>query len=495
MAGLAIAPRPARTAPRGRFTDRPVVVLVIPRGEAVRNLLYSETLPTLAQDADVVLLTVVWEQELLRRTAPYVRQVVPLREQPVAGFPAFVRLLAENAHDRWLWSAVAQNNWDLRDRRAREQGKRLQRVAIKAFARTFAREHALRVLTRLEQRTHYALRPTREFDELFGTLHPDLVFNGSHIHGQAGELPLRVAHAHGIPTAGFIFSWDNLTSRSRIVVPYDHYLVWHRGMKEQLCEIYPQVSPERVWITGTPQFDFHFRPEFLLHREELCRRVGIDPHRPFVLYTAGMAHHFRDEHRHVELVIEALAKLDLGPKPQLVVRTNIKDTSPEMTRLARSSPSFVAFPETQWDKEALAPHYSDLALYSSLLKWCTLGINVASTVSLELLMLDKPVINLDFDPPGASLPPFEDYGRHLRFDHYRRVAESGAVMVARSPQDVASMLARGLLDPMAGSEIRRRFIDSMFGGTLDGHSGRRVGEALFALAAGARKTGARAAAT
>ncbi len=49
-------------------------------------------------------------------------------------------------------------------------------------------------------------------------------------------------------------------------------------------------------------------------------------------------------------------------------------------------------------------------------------------------MLDKPVINLDFDPPGSNLPWCLGYQRHIRFDHYRPVAESGAVMVARSEE-------------------------------------------------------------
>ncbi len=149
------------------------------------------------------------------------------------------------------------------------------------------------------------LRPTRDFEVLFRDLQPDLVFNGSHIHGPRADLPLRVAHRLEIPTAGFIFLWDNLTSRSRIFVPYEHYLMWNEQMRRQLLVQYPFLIPNRVIVTGTPQFDFHFNPGFVMPREELCSQLGLDPTRPFILYTTGLDSDFLDEHRIVEAVIDS----------------------------------------------------------------------------------------------------------------------------------------------------------------------------------------------
>jgi hypothetical protein len=459
----------------------PGIVLVVPRGEAVRNFLYSDTLPTLAASARVSVLSVVDDEALLAGVREHVEEIIPLRHYPPAPWVSRLRVLVENAHDRWLWSEVAKNNWELRDRRAAEQGKRLQRVLVKASARALAWRPALRALTSLEQRASLRTSDTGEFEALFNRIKPDLVFNCSHIHGIAGELPLKVAHRMGITTAGFIFSWDNLTSRSRIFVPYDHWFVWHDGMKRQILEIYPQILANNVHLTGTPQFDYHFKPEFDLGRAELCRRIGIDPSRPFVLYTAGIAHHFLEEHRHVELVIDLLREFNLPQLPQLVVRTNIKDTSPEMEALAARGLDGVVFPRPLWDEDSLTPREDDLALYSSLLRHCVLGVNAASTVSLELLMLDKPVINLDFDPPGSDLPWCRGYRRHILFDHYRPVAEGAAVMVARSSRDMAAMLRKGLMEPSTGSEERRNFIAQFFAGVRLGSAGGSIGCLLVQL--------------
>jgi hypothetical protein len=473
------APGPSLENKKG---ERPRIVLVVPRGEAVRNFLYSDTLTTLAEHAQVTLLSVVHDDVFLARFSDRVDEIIPLRHYPSPRWVAQLRTLTINAHDRWLWSGVAQNNWELRDRRAAEKGKDLSRLAVKAAARLLAFRPFLRVLTRLEQDLSVRFCGTDEFHRLFGRLRPDMVFNCSHIHGLAGELPLRVAKTLDIPTAGFIFSWDNLTSRSRIFVPYDHYLVWHQGMKAQLLDIYPEIPEEEVFVTGTPQFDFHLKPAFQLSRKELCAELGIDPFRPFVFYTAGIANHFYEEHRHVELVARLLDAMGLDPKPQLVVRTYVKGTSPEMKALAEKGLPDVIFPRVLWEPKWQTPHFEDLPLYSSLLRHCALGINAASTVSLELLLFDKPVINLDFDPPGSNLPWCLGYERHIRFDHYRPVAKSGAVLVARSEADMAAMLRQGLTDPGRDSEKRKGFLKTMFGPTLDGSSGQRVAETLLALA-------------
>jgi len=477
--------RPHHNSPEA--VDRhalPHIVLVVPRGEAARNFVYSDTLPELHRRARVTLLSVVDDAPFRERWGKYAEEILTLEHYPESRIVAWLRSLTENAHDRWLWSKVAQNNWELRARRARGLRARAQRAFVVAAARVFANNPSLHALTRAEQYLHWRLRPTRAFDELFARIRPDLVFNCSHIHGIAGELPLRVAKRMGITTAGFIFSWDNLTSRSRIFVPYDHYLVWHEFMRDQLLSIYPKVRSRQVHVTGTPQFDFHFKREFVLPREELCRRIGVDPARPFILYTTGIDRHFFEEHRHVRTVIELLREIDITPRPQLVVRNYVKGTSPELREMASRAWEDVVFPKVLWDARWATPLYEDLEMYTSMIHHAAMSINAASTVTLEFLMLDKPVINLDFDPPGSNLPYCLGFRRHIDFDHYRPVADSGAVMVARSIDDMRRMLIRGLTQPEADSERRRTFIRSMFGDTLDGRSGLRVAETLVALATG-----------
>ncbi|MCO5187162.1 MAG: hypothetical protein M9918_02990 [Anaerolineae bacterium] len=460
----------------------PHIVLIIPRGEAVRNFLYSDTLPLLAQQARVTILSFVDDARFMTSFEQYadIVQLPTFAEKRVV---TELRHLIHESHFRWLWSKVAQNVWELRTHKADTLLRKLRWAVTRASTRALAFRPILEQLTRLENELTWRFRPNDYFVDLFQRLQPDLVFNTSHIHGAAGSLPTRVAHRLGIPTVGFIFSWDNLTSRSRIFEPYDHYLVWHEPMQRQLLTIYPHLKPEQVHVTGTPQFDYHFKPEFHLSRAELCARMGLDPSRPFIFYTTGMDKHFPEEHRHVRFIADFLETLDIDPQPQLLVRTYAKGTSDEMKALARSGLPDVVFPDVKWDEQWLIPAYEDLSEYTSCLKHCAMGINPASTVSLELMMFDKPVMNIGFDPPGSNLPRAYRWSRHIDFDHYRPVADSGGVMVAWSQDDMKRMIRRGLEDPQSDSSARLSYLAQVFGNRLDACSGSRIAEILFEFAA------------
>jgi hypothetical protein len=458
------------------------VVIVAGRGEVLRNFLFSDTLSRLAEEAEVTVLSVVTGEDFVSHFEKYTTRVIPLKPVAQPRLALYLRILVENAHDRWLWSTTAQNQWAMRDLRAKKRGSLWRRRLMKTVARALAFRPILRVLTAVEQELAYRLSATDDFETLFSDLRPHLVFNGSHIHGPAADLPMRVAHRMGIRTAGFLFSWDNLTSRSRIFVPYDDVLAWSEGIRRQYLSIYSHFASDRVYAVGTPQFDYHFKNEHILPREELARRIGIDPQRPYVLYTTGIDNHFFEEHRHVERVAELLQAIDIDPKPQLVVRTYVKGTSDEMHALAAKGMADVVFPPTLWSHDWETPRYEDADLYISLLYHSALGINAASTVSLELMIFDKPIINLRYDPPGTDLPWILGFERHILFDHFLPVAASGATMVATSDDDMAAMLHRGLSDPGLDSEKRQNFLQSFFGDLCDGQAGTRVAELLLRLA-------------
>ncbi len=465
----------------GKKPEPRSIVVIIPRGEAVRNFVYSDFLPELKKQARVTLLSVVTDPSFLARYKDYVDEIVPLEYKKEHPLVLLLRHFIHEAHFRWMDTMVARNKWEVRDAETVGAKAKIKRFIEKCIILPLANRPALRFFTVIENKLTLALRRTDEFHELYRRIKPDVVFNGSHIHGDASFLPVRVAHSMDIPTAGFIFSWDNLTNRSRIFEPYDHFIVWNQRMKQQLKDLYPRLSDEDVTVTGTPQFDFHFHTKYVLTREELCRRIGIDPARKFILYTTGIDKHFPDEHLHIRAIIGILHEMEKSERPVLVVRTYVKGTSPEMKALAAESIEDVVFPEVQWEERWFTPKYEDLEIYTSYIHHAAMSINPASTVSLEFLMLDKPVMNIGFDPPGSSIPYAKRWERHILFDHYQPVAKSGATMIAYSIDDMRKMIGRGLSLPDELRGARKAFIAEMFDSTLDGRSGERIANVLLSL--------------
>jgi hypothetical protein len=455
------------------------VVAVLPRGEAIRNFVYSGCLDQVQARADLSVVSVLPPgevEDLLRSRYRDVHELVPTKPPYALGALFDV---VDVAHNRYLWSEAAQERWRRRDAEATTRAQQLKTGAKRALARPFANDRSLRALTDLQTTLAARSRANAAHRELLAGVEPDLVFNGSHIHSAAAHGVVAAARARSATTAAFLFSWDNLTSQGRIMPPYDAHLVWNADIRADLLRIYPRIDPERVVVTGTPQFDAHFRDEHRWTREEYCRAVGLDPARPIVLYSTGMPNHMPGETEIVTDLADRLAAL--GPDaPQLVVRRYAKDRSGRFEALHQARPD-LCMPEVAWEATWLTPLPGDTPLWSNMLRHTDVGVNVASTVSLELCMFDVPVVQVAYNPPGVPTSEI-DYARYYRFDHYRPVVESGAVTLARSADDLVAEIRRALEVPEVHAAERRALLDRMFGDTLDGRSADRIATTLVDLA-------------
>ena len=456
------------------------VVAILPRGEAIRNFVQTGALDIVGNAAQLTVLSVVPGRSSIDELAARYPRVLALREDPERYPVRILRELLDMAHGRNLWSAAAQERWRLRDVEARTTGMRLKRWGKKVAAIPFANDRGLQFLERSERMASRAFCPSDYYTNLYRKLRPSLVFNGSHVHSQVAIQAIQAAQWLGIPTATFIFSWDNLTSQGRILPTYDYYLVWNEDLKRQLVRIYPSIRPENVLVTGTPQFDFHFRCDSYWSREKFCEKVGADVRRPIVLYSTGMANHMPGEPLIVEQIADMLRDMkDLGP-PQLLVRVYPKDRTGRFDELKQRRTD-ILFPEARWAAAWLTPTEDDNQMLTNTLKHVDLGINVASTISLELCMFDKPALNVGYNPPGMASVRVP-YARYYEYDHYRPVVASGAVRVAYSADEMRAAITDALADPGQRRTQRQALLKLMFGDTLDGRSHERVAEALIELA-------------
>ena len=402
----------------------------------------------------------------------------PLNEYRERWLVRFEREILDTAHNRWVWSPASRSRVRLHDAAAISTRQKFVRAAKKVISRPLANRVGLGALSKIERVSSRLLKTTDEYLNLMKKLQPSLVFNGSHVHSRVATQAVQAAQWLKIPTATFIFSWDNLTSQGRIMLPYDYFLVWNEELKIQLLEMYKQIRPEQVFVTGTPQFDFHFRPQFYQTHEKFCAEVGADPKRPIVFYTTGMANHMPGEPELVAGIADILSEIGGSNPPQLLVRVYPKDLTGRFETLKKARPD-ILFQKTVWEKSWLTPKYADSFGLINALRHCALGINIASTVSLELCMFDKPVINVGYNPPGA--PSEHRFADFYEFDHYRPVVSSGAVEVAFNPRQMREMINNYLSQPTYRKNERRELINKMFGETLDGKSAQRVAQTLLGI--------------
>lgn len=465
--------------PQPRAVGTGHVVAILPRGEAIRNFVQSGTLECVEESAELTVISVAPDAETFSDLEKRYKRVLQLHQVPEQYPVRLLRELLDLAHGRNIWSAAAQERWRLRDSEATTAIKRARRIAKKALASPLASNRGVELLERSERMVSRALCPSDHYTKLYRKLRPSLVFNGSHVHSVVAIQAIQAAQWLGISTATFIFSWDNLTSQGRILPAYDYYLVWNEDLKRQLLRIYPAIRSERVFVTGTPQFDFHFRSESYWSREDFCKRINADPKRPIVMYSTGMAEHMQGEPVIVEQIADMLGDMRDQGSPQLLVRVYPKDHTGRFEELKQRRKD-ILFPEARWVAGWLTPTQDDNRMLTNTLRHVQAGINVASTISLELCMFDKPALNVAYDPPGV--PVRVPYARYYSYDHYKPLVASGAVQVAHTPDEMRAAISVALRNPGLRSAERQALMKSMFGGTLDGRSHERVAKVLVGLA-------------
>jgi hypothetical protein len=152
-----------------------------------------------------------------------------------------------------------------------------------AFQQPSNRRRLTRVLRALER----ALPGVPEIERELREYRPDLVLITPLVYlGSSQFEVLRAALAMGLRTVFCVGSWDHLSSKALIRDMPQRVLVWNDTQKDEAVQLHG-VPAERIVVTGAQCYDDWFARVPSLPREAFCRRVGLPPDRPFILYVCS----------------------------------------------------------------------------------------------------------------------------------------------------------------------------------------------------------------
>lgn len=166
------------------------------------------------------------------------------------------------------------------ERAERRVTARFVRIASLPFLRS---RLGRRLVTRVLEASHDAIRPDPAIVERLAALRPDIAVFSPLIHLRSTQPDyLRAAKALGIPTAMMVYSWDNLTSKSRIRPLPDRVIAWNDMQRREAIDLH-RVPADRIRTPGAQCFDewFERQPS---SREAFCARVGLDPGSQYILW-------------------------------------------------------------------------------------------------------------------------------------------------------------------------------------------------------------------
>jgi hypothetical protein len=285
------------------------------------------------------------------------------------------------------------------------------------------------------------------------------------------------AKALGIRSAVFIYSWDNLP-KGRMAVYADTYVVWSEFMKRELLQYYPDVSPGRVDVVGTPQFEDYFNSSLIVPKERFFEELGLDVRRPVVCFSGNDITSPFDP-VYLEDLADALLRVPAGERPQVLFRRSPVDTSNRFDgvlerhpEIAVSDPRWLRVKDDNWAQ--LVPTKEDGTLLANVVYHSDVVVNVGSTMGMDFAIFDKPGIYVNYNPKGRAGE--WDIHEVYRLPHFIPVHRIQPVYWAGSPQELGDQVLHALKNRYEKQEARKAWLDLIVSQPLDSASERFAGE-------------------
>jgi hypothetical protein len=285
-----------------------------------------------------------------------------------------------------------------------------------------------------------------------------------------------------IPTSTFIFSWDNLASKGRMLGAFDYFLVWSHLMKAELLHFYPNVSTEKVKVVGTPQFEPYVMPKYETSVEDFYAKFQLDVNKKTVCYSCADVSIGQNDSIVIRAIANAIKTNAINSKAQLIVRTSpaeddsrFKFVREEFPEIIWNVPKWILTRENHaesWSQRI--PTEEDIKDLRSLLENVDININMCSTMSLDFMLFDTPVINTVFGNPENGL--YDDQ-RFLNYVHYKKVVESQSVTIAKNERELINQINQAFGNPKERRAQRKTMIDLQMSESLEGTS-KRIAETL-----------------
>jgi len=435
-------------------------LLVVPDGVGIRNFFCTRVIDLLLETGEVL----VWHALPHESIAPFrakwgdrVRWVdlPPIRDGLVERFYRQSKIFAQLE-----WQAKGAPDVQLKRRRAPSRFKaRMLYAAARVAGKACARPAGILWLDRKHAKAALAARHTRAFEEFLAAQRPDVVFC-THQRALEAVPAMLAARTLGIPSAVFIYSWDNLP-KGRMPVYADTYVVWSDHMKAELLRYYPDVVPGRVHVVGTPQFENYFNASLIVPREKFFAELGLDPSRPVVCFSGNDITSPFDP-IYLDDLACALDEVPAGRRPQILFRRSPVDTSARFDEVLRRHPA-IAVSNPRWQRvnsgewSQLVPTQEDGTLLVNVVYHSDIVVNVGSTMGMDFAIFDKPGIYIAYNPEQTGVR--WDIHEVYRLPHFAPVHRLQPVYWARSRNELGELVVRGLAHRPEKAAERKAWLD------------------------------------
>lgn len=319
---------------------------------------------------------------------------------------------------------------------------------------------------------------TPVYSDYFDSYKPDLVFSTSIIATHDMQFMKEAKH-RGVKTMSMPKGWDNITKILYRVVP-DYIIVQNQIMKEQSKSI-QKVSHDNVFVTGFPQFDWYRRPEILLSRKEFFGRLGLPEDRKLIFFGSEGTW-APDDKRVAEMLSHALLEENKLKFPcSMLIRPHYSDVRNNRFEHLKGKP-FVKVDDnynlSDFFIDNWNPTVEETKFFINCIYHCDIMIMIASTLALDAMAFDKPVIGLAYNILYNPKTGEDVSKKWYQTDHMQAVMSTNAVDLVSSDKELIDMINLNMAHPDRKQEERQRLISEV-AYKIDGNSSQRMSDVIL----------------
>ncbi len=247
----------------------------------------------------------------------------------------------------------------------------------------------------------------------------------------------------GIKTYTVIYSWDNVP-KARLALKADYYLVWSNYMQAELIEFYPEIKPEQVVITGTPQFEVYSDPKVIISKETFYNSYSLDPQRKIICFSGDDEYTSPKDPEYLRDLAQGIIAAGKQQEYQILFRRCPVDVSGRYQAVINTFPELIKEAPPLWNFNsaiwsAVYPTQQDVSLLVSVAYYCDAVVNVGSTMAFDFGMFNKPCIYINYDQPNAAPWSVDSI---YNFQHFRSMPNKEVVLWWNSKDDVPQLLTK-----------------------------------------------------
>lgn len=304
---------------------------------------------------------------------------------------------------------------------------------------------------------------SKEANDLIKKINPTILISTYPVNFKEAML-LKAAKQQNIKTLIHLLSWDNISCKGHFPCLADEYIAWGNVMKEEF-ESYYNISPTKIHTCGVPHFDLHTETRKNPNPQPYLLQLGISPEKPYLFFGMSSPRFAPKEIDIVEWIAAQINNGVFGNHLQLVIRPhpqnvvgNLADKSwlPRLKSLNNSRIG-VDFPDLVKSKIPWSIQQYDMNKLSNLIAGSSMVFNSGSTISIDSLMCDVPVILTSFDA-NYKLPYWLSARRLADYNHIKKLVDTHSINVVTSFEELEKNIKELLINPYENINARRKTI-------------------------------------